>query len=56
MAEPVVACLDLEGVLVPEIWINVAAKTGIDITELEHMNPRLKPKTLQPGDRVRLRR
>jgi phosphoserine/homoserine phosphotransferase len=29
MAEPVVACLDLEGVLVPEIWINVAAKTGI---------------------------
>lgn len=29
VAEPVVACLDLEGVLVPEIWINVAAKTGI---------------------------
>jgi phosphoserine/homoserine phosphotransferase len=25
-----VACLDLEGVLVPEIWINVAATTGID--------------------------
>ena len=25
-----VACLDLEGVLVPEIWINVAEKTGID--------------------------
>ncbi len=24
------ACLDLEGVLVPEIWINVAAATGID--------------------------
>ncbi len=24
------ACLDLEGVLVPEIWINVAEKTGID--------------------------
>jgi phosphoserine/homoserine phosphotransferase len=23
-------CLDLEGVLVPEIWINVAAKTGIE--------------------------
>jgi phosphoserine/homoserine phosphotransferase len=23
-------CLDLEGVLVPEIWINVAVKTGID--------------------------
>ena len=30
MPEPLVACLDLEGVLVPEIWINVAAKTGID--------------------------
>ncbi|MFT4549754.1 MAG: phosphoserine/homoserine phosphotransferase [Verrucomicrobiales bacterium] len=25
-----VACLDLEGVLVPEIWINVAKRTGID--------------------------
>jgi len=24
------ACLDLEGVLVPEIWINVAEDTGID--------------------------
>ena len=29
MARPVLACLDLEGVLVPEIWINVAKKTGI---------------------------
>jgi phosphoserine/homoserine phosphotransferase len=26
---PVVACLDLEGVLVPEIWIGVAEQTGI---------------------------
>jgi len=25
----IVACLDLEGVLVPEIWINVSLKTGI---------------------------
>lgn len=25
-----IACLDLEGVLVPEIWINVAHKAGID--------------------------
>lgn len=25
-----IACLDLEGVLIPEIWINVARKTGID--------------------------
>jgi len=27
---PVIACLDLEGVLVPEIWINVAERTGIE--------------------------
>lgn len=25
-----IACLDLEGVLVPEIWINVAKRTGIE--------------------------
>nr|VFJ72558.1 MAG: phosphoserine / homoserine phosphotransferase [Candidatus Kentron sp. FM]VFJ72611.1 MAG: phosphoserine / homoserine phosphotransferase [Candidatus Kentron sp. FM] len=25
-----IACLDLEGVLVPEVWINVAARTGIE--------------------------
>jgi len=30
MVEPVIACLDLEGVLAPEIWINVADKTGIE--------------------------
>jgi LysM repeat protein len=35
-------------------WI--AAKTGIDILTLEQLNPQLKRKTLQPGDRVRLRR
>ena len=29
MTRPIIACLDLEGVLVPEIWINVAEKTGI---------------------------
>jgi phosphoserine/homoserine phosphotransferase len=27
--QPLMACLDLEGVLVPEIWINVAERTGI---------------------------
>ncbi len=27
-------CLDLEGVLVPEIWINVADRTGIDALRL----------------------
>src|SRR5215470_6016551 len=30
MQKPVMVCLDLEGVLVPEIWIGVAVKTGID--------------------------
>jgi phosphoserine/homoserine phosphotransferase len=29
-AASVIACLDLEGVLVPEIWINVAERTGIE--------------------------
>mgnify|MGYP001619445227 CR=1 FL=1 len=29
LTQPVLTCLDLEGVLVPEIWINVAQKTGI---------------------------
>jgi phosphoserine/homoserine phosphotransferase len=29
MSQPMIACLDLEGVLVPEIWINVAERTGI---------------------------
>jgi len=30
MPQSTVACLDLEGVLVPEIWINVAERTGIE--------------------------
>lgn len=30
MQKPVIACLDLEGVLVPEIWVNVAHTTGIE--------------------------
>jgi len=30
MRKPVLVCLDLEGVLVPEIWINVALKTGVE--------------------------
>src|SRR5437899_9636628 len=30
MKSLVIVCLDLEGVLLPEIWINVALKTGID--------------------------
>ena len=29
-----ICCLDLEGVLIPEIWINVAKKTGIKALEI----------------------
>ena len=29
-----IVCLDLEGVLVPEIWINVSKKTGIETLKL----------------------
>lgn len=35
---------------------SIAAKTKINITRLEQLNPHLKPNSLQPGDRVRLRR
>ncbi len=34
----------------------IAAKTKISLATLEQLNPKLKPSTLQPGDRVRLRR
>ncbi|MEM7698620.1 MAG: bifunctional phosphoserine phosphatase/homoserine phosphotransferase ThrH [Verrucomicrobiota bacterium] len=29
-----IACLDLEGVLIPEIWVNVAEKTGVEELKL----------------------
>lgn len=32
--KPIIAALDLEGVLIPEIWINVAKKTGIEALKL----------------------
>ena len=34
---------------------SIAAKTGKSIYRLQKLNPKLKPTTLQPGDRVRLR-
>jgi phosphoserine/homoserine phosphotransferase len=34
MQNPVIVCLDLEGVLVPEIWVNFAIKTGIEELKL----------------------
>jgi LysM repeat protein len=39
-----------------ESFGSIAAATGIDLALLEQLNPRLKPATLQPGTRVRLRR
>ncbi len=30
----IIACLDLEGVLIPEIWVNFAKKTGIEELKL----------------------
>ncbi len=30
----IVVCLDLEGVLVPEVWINVAEREGIEALRL----------------------
>ena len=35
---------------------SIAAATGINIVTLEQLNPRLTPGSVQPGDRVRLRR
>jgi LysM repeat protein len=48
----------------PRFWIvkpgesfgSIAAATKISITTLFQLNPNLKPASLQPGDRVRLRR
>jgi LysM repeat protein len=34
---------------------SIAAKTGVNMFTLEQLNPRLKPTTVQSGDRVRLR-
>jgi LysM repeat protein len=39
-----------------ESFGSIAAETKINIVTLEQLNPQLKPATLQPGDRVRLRR
>ena len=33
-SKPLIVCMDMEGVLVPEIWINVAEKTGIEMLRL----------------------
>ncbi len=35
---------------------SIAAATGISIVTLQQLNPGLKPASVQPGNRVRLRR
>jgi LysM repeat protein len=35
---------------------SIAVKAGVNLDTLEQLNPQLKPSTLQPGDRVRLRK
>lgn len=35
---------------------SIASKTGIPITTLERLNPRVQPNSLQTGQRLRLRR
>ena len=34
--------------------VSIADETGIDITQLEELNPNIDPQTLSPGDRVQL--
>ena len=39
-----------------ESFGSIAAKTGVPITRLQQLNPKLKATALQPGTRVRLRK
>ena len=39
-----------------ESFGSIAAKTGKSIIRLQQLNRRIKPETMQPGDRMRLRR
>jgi LysM repeat protein len=36
--------------------LGIAAETGVSITAIEALNPHLNPNTLQPSQRIRLRR
>jgi LysM repeat protein len=38
-----------------ESFGSIAAKTHHDVANLQRLNPKLRPTTLQPGDRMRLR-
>jgi LysM repeat protein len=33
----------------------IAQKTGVDVAQLEQLNPRLDPQDIHSGDRVKLR-
>jgi LysM repeat protein len=35
---------------------SIAAKTGVSLTQIQQLNPNLDPQTLNPGERIKLRR
>jgi LysM repeat protein len=35
---------------------SIAAKTGVSLSQIEQLNPNLDPQTLNPGERIKLRR
>ena len=43
-----IVCLDLEGVLVPEIWIAFAEETGIQMCIRDRYNVSLKDSLMRP--------
>ena len=43
MSKPVIVAMDLEGVLVPEIWINVAERTGIEALRRDGVPALVRP-------------
>jgi LysM repeat protein len=35
---------------------SIASKTGVPLTQIEQLNPNLDPQTLNPGERIKLRK
>ena len=48
-----VLCLDLEGVLIPEIWVGVAEKTGIEALRKTVLALESRLASLEQGAAVR---
>ena len=59
-----IACLDLEGVLLPEIWIKFAEKTGVedlklttrDIPDYDELMTKRPSRLMQPTSKNIVRR